>query len=69
MKYIKCIARAFKINVAACLQIMALIWGLLLLSYLPYVVIVWFIKIVCIMLAAITLGVPMYIGIKEARRQ
>lgn len=68
MKYIKSIARAFKMNVDACLKIMALILSLLVLTYLPYVAIVWVIKTVCIMLTAITVGVPIYIGIKDAHR-
>ena len=69
MNYIKSVARAFKMNVDACLKIMALILSLLVLTNLPYLVIVGFIKTVCIMLTAITVGVPIYIGIKDARRK
>lgn len=69
MNYIKSVARAFKMNVDACLKIMALILSLLVLTCLPYLVIVWFIKTVCIMLTAITVGVPIYIGIKDTHRK
>ena len=69
MKYIKSITRAFKMNVDACLKIMALILSLLVLTDLPHVVIVWFIKTVCIVLTAITVGAPIYIGIKDAHRK
>ena len=68
MNYIKSVARAFKMNVDACLKIMALILSLLVLTHLPYLVIVGFIKTVCIMLTAITVGAPIYIGIKDAHR-
>lgn len=69
MNYIKSIARAFKMNVDACLKIMVVILSLLVLTHLSYTGIVGFIKIVCIMLTTITVGAPIYIGIKDAHRK
>ena len=67
MSYIKSIARAFKNNAKVLYKLVPTLAIVFSLTYLPHVVLVSIIRILCLGFAAMSLITLIYIGVKETQ--
>ena len=65
MKYIKSIARAFKLNAKVLYKLIPTLTLVFSLTYLPHIILVSTIRILCLGFAAMSLITLIYIGIKD----
>lgn len=67
MKYIKSIARAFKNNANVLYKLVPTLTIVFSLTYLPYLVLVYLIRTLCIGFAVMSLITLIYIGIQDTQ--
>lgn len=66
--YIKFIFKAFKNNITVLWKIAVVLTALMIISYTPYLVIVYMIRTLCILFAVMILITLTYIGVTDANR-